>query len=146
MMDPAKVTGVSEWQVLTAKKEVQSFLGFVNFYRRFIEAFSHLARPLFNLTKNDSIFHWSSDEQTAFSALKQRITSALILALLNNSKPFQIEADSLDFATKAVLSQQGSEDNKWHPIAFLSKSLSLVEQNYKIHDKEMLAIVRALEE
>jgi RNase H-like domain found in reverse transcriptase/Reverse transcriptase (RNA-dependent DNA polymerase) len=146
MMDLAKIARVSEWPVLTTKKEVQSFLGFVNLYRRFIKGFSHLARPLFNLTKNNSIFHWSSNEQTVFSALKERITSAPILALPNNSKPFQIKADSLDFATGAVLSQQSSEDDKWHPIAFLSKSLSLVEQNYKIHDKEMLAIVRALEE
>jgi hypothetical protein len=56
-MDPAKVTGVLEWPVPTTKKKVQSFLGFVNFYRRFIEGFSHLARPLFNLTKNNFIFH-----------------------------------------------------------------------------------------
>jgi Reverse transcriptase (RNA-dependent DNA polymerase) len=89
MMDPVKVTRVSEWPVPTTKKEVQSFLGFVNSYRRFIEGFSHLTRPLFDLTKNKSIFHWSSDEQTAFSALKQRITSAPILALSNNSKPFR---------------------------------------------------------
>jgi len=54
--------------------------------------------------------------------------------------------DSSDFATGAVLSQQSPEDKKWHPVAFLSKSLSPVEQNYEIHDKEMLAIVRALEE
>jgi RNase H-like domain found in reverse transcriptase len=126
-MDPVKVARVLEWPVPTTKKEVQSFLGFVNFYRRFIEGFFHLTRPLFNLTKNNSIFHWSSDEQTAFGALKQRITFALILALPNNSKPFQIKADSSDFTTGAVLSQQNSEDNKWHPIAFLSKSLSLVE-------------------
>jgi RNase H-like domain found in reverse transcriptase len=142
-MDPAKVAGVSEWPVLTTKKEVQLFLGTVNFHRRFIEGFSHLATPLFNLTKNDSIFYWSSDEQTAFSALKERITSTPIL---NNSKPFWIEADRSDFATRAVLSQQSSEDNKWHLIAFLSKFLSPVEQNYEIHDKEMLAIVRPLEE
>ena len=64
----------------------------------------------------------------------------------DDSKPFQIEADSSDFAMGAVLSQQSSEDGKWHPVAFLSKSLSAVEQNYDIHDKEMLAIVRALEE
>jgi hypothetical protein len=83
-----KVVGVLEWPVPTTKKGVQSFLGFVNFYRRFIEGFFHLARPFFNLTKNDSILHWSSDEQTAFGALKQRITSAHILALSNNSKHF----------------------------------------------------------
>jgi len=71
---------------------------------------------------------------------------APILAPPDNSWPFRIEADSLYFATGAILSQQSPEDNKWHPIAFLSKCLSPVEQNYKIHDKEMLAIVRALEE
>jgi RNase H-like domain found in reverse transcriptase len=146
MMDPAKVTRVLEWPVPTIKKEVQLYLGFVNFYQRFIEGFSHLTRPLFNLTKNSSIFYWSSDDQTAFSALKERITSTPILALLNTSKPFWIEADSSVFATRAVLSQQSSKDDKWHPIAFLSKSLSLVEQNYEIHDKEMLAIVRVLKE
>jgi RNase H-like domain found in reverse transcriptase len=61
-------------------------------------------------------------------------------------KPFWIEVDSSDFSTGAVLSQQSSKDDKWHPIAFLSKSLSPVERNYKIHDKEMLAIVRSLKE
>jgi len=63
-----------------------------------------------------------------------------------DSEPFQVEADSLDFATGAVLSQQSMMDGKWHPIAFYSKSLSSVERNYEIHDKEMLAIIRALEE
>ena len=146
MMDPAKVAGVSEWPTPTTKKEVQSFLGFVNFYRRFIEGFSHIARSLFNLTKNDLDFHWSSDEQSAFNTLRMKSTSAPILALPDNLKPFRIEADSSDFAAGAVLSQQGLDDDKLHPVAFLSKSLSPVERNYEIHDKEMLAIVRALEE
>jgi len=86
------------------QKEVQSFLGFTNFYRRFIEDFSHHARPLFNLTKNNSEFRWSSDEQLAFDVLKEKITSTPILTLPDNSKPFRIEADSSDFATGAVLS------------------------------------------
>ena len=86
------------------------------------------------------------EEQKAFDSLKTWIMTALILALPDNSKPFRIEADSSDFTTGAVLSQQSSEDNKWHLVAFLSKSLSPVKQNYKIHDKEMFAIVRALEE
>jgi hypothetical protein len=63
MMDPVKVAGVLEWPVPTTNKDVHPFLAFVNFYRRFIEGFSHLARPLFDLTKNDSIFYWSSNEQ-----------------------------------------------------------------------------------
>jgi hypothetical protein len=68
------------------------------------------------------------------------------LILPTDSDPFRIEADSSDFATGAVLSQYSREDEKWHPVAFLSKSLNAVEHNYEIHDKEMLAIVRALEE
>ena len=137
MIDPAKVTRVLEWPTLTAKKEVQSFLGFVNFYRRFIEGFSHIARPLFNLTKNNSDFQWSSDKQSAFNSLKEKVTLASILALPNNSKPFHIEADSSDFATGAVLYQQSPDNDKWHLVAFLSKSLFPVERNYEIHDKEM---------
>ena len=101
---------------------------------------------MFDLTRKDTEWKWGTEEQSAFDSLKERITTAPILILPDNSKPFRIEADSLDFATGAVLSQQSSEDNKWHPVVFLSKCLSPVEQNYKIHDKEMLAIVRVLEE
>ena len=63
-----------------------------------------------------------------------------------NVEPFRIEANSSDFVTEAVLSQQSMTDGKWHPMAFYSKSLSSVEWNYKIHDKEMLAIIHVLEE
>jgi len=74
------------------------------------------------------------------------VTTALILVSLQDSEPFYIEADSSDFASRAVLSQQLSRKEKWHPVAFYSKSLSPVERNYKIHDKEMLVIIHALEE
>ena len=87
------------------------------------------------------MFKWSSKEKSAFDTLRDRITSALILALPDNSRIYHVEADSSDFASGAVFSQQNLEDEKWHPITFLSKSLSPVERNYEIHDKEMLAIV-----
>jgi len=74
------------------------------------------------------------------------VTTAPILASPQDSEPFRIKADSSDFASRAVLSQQLSGGEKWYPVAFYSKSLSLVEQNYKIYDKEMLAIICALEE
>jgi hypothetical protein len=144
-MDPVKVAGVRDWPAPTNKKEVQSFLGFTNFYRRFIEDFSAHARPLFDLTKKDAKWQWSASEQAAFDELKKRITSSPILVFPDDDKPFRIEADSSDFATGAVLSQESS-DGKWRPIAFLSKSLNEVERNYEIHDKEMLAIIRSLEE
>ena len=140
------MAGVAEWPTPSTKKEVQAFLGFMNFYQRFTEVFSHITRPLFNLTKADSVFKWSSEEKLAFDILRDRIMSAPILALPDNSRPYHVEADSSDFATRAVLSQQNLGDEKWHPITFLSKSLSPVERNYEIHNKEMLAIVQALEE
>ena len=74
------------------------------------------------------------------------VTTTLVLALPQDSELFCIEADSSDFASKAVLSQQLPREEKWHLVAFYSKSLSLVEQNYEIHDKEMLAIIHILEE
>ena len=72
-MDPVKVAGVSEWPTLSNKKEVQSFLGFVNFYRQFIEGFSHIARPLFNLTKANLVFNWSSEEKLALTCSKTKL-------------------------------------------------------------------------
>ena len=74
------------------------------------------------------------------------MTTAPVLMSPQDSEPFRVEADSSDFATGAVLSQQSTTDGKWHPVVFYSKSLSSVEWNYKIHDKEMLAIIHALEE
>jgi len=74
------------------------------------------------------------------------VTTASVLVSPQDSEPFRIEADSLDFASRAVLSQQLPREEKWHPVAFYSKSLSLVEWNYEIHDKEILAIICALEE
>jgi len=82
----------------------------------------------------------------AFEDLKTAVTTALVLMSSQELDPFRIEADSSDFATGAVLSQQSTTDGKWHPVAFYSKSLSSVERNYEIHDKEILAIIRALEE
>jgi hypothetical protein len=145
-MDPVKVAGVAEWPEPLNKREVQSFLGFVNFYHRFIKDFSHHARPLFNLTRKEQKWKWDSAEASAFRKLKELVTSALVLVTPADDQPFRIELDSSNFATGMVLSQLLSEDAKWHPVAFLSKSLSETEHNYEIHDKKMLAIMRALEE
>jgi len=145
-MDPVKVAGVREWPTPENKTDVQAFLGFVNFYWRFIWDFSAKAQPLFDLTRSEQVWTWSGKEQAAFKDLKTAVTTALVLVSPQESDPFRIEADSSDFTTGAVLSQQSTMDGKWHPIAFYNKSLSSVERNYEIHDKEMLAIIRALEE
>jgi hypothetical protein len=145
-MDPVKIAGVAEWPVPTSKKEVQSFVGFTNFYRRFISNFSHHVCPLFDLTKKDVRFTWGNCKQDTFDRLKELITLVPVLALPDNERPYRVEADGSGVTTGAVLSQLSPEDNKWHPVAFLSKSLSAVKHNYEIHDTEMLPIVRALEE
>jgi hypothetical protein len=101
---------------------------------------------LFDLTKDSVKWKWSEEEQLAFNLLKGAVSLAPVLVLLDNSQLFRIEADSSDFATGAVLSQQSLVDEKWHLFTFLSKSLSSVEHNYEIHDKEMLVIIRSMEE
>ncbi|GLB43132.1 putative retrotransposable element tf2 155 kda protein type 1-like [Lyophyllum shimeji] len=91
----------------------------------------------------------AAEEIRASQTTSQRLAEAFArnsTIFPDDDRPFRVEADSSDFATGAVLSQQSPEDEKWHPVAFYSKSLNAVERNYEIHDKEMLAIIRALEE
>jgi len=145
-MDPVKVARVRDWPTPENRTDVQAFIGFVNFYHCFIRDFSTIARPLFDLTRSDKAWNWDTKEQEAFERLKTAVTTAPVLVLPQDSEPFRIEADSSNFASGAVLSQQLPGEEKWHPVAFYSKSLSPVEWNYKIHDKEMLAIIRTLEE
>jgi hypothetical protein len=144
-MDPVKVKGVTDWPVPMKVKEVQSFLGFVNFYCHFIWDFSEKAKPLHQLTWKTQPWTWGPAEQTAFEDLKQAVTSAPVLTFPSNTAPFHLECDASNFATGAVLSQL-QLDGDYHPIAFMSKGFSEVERNYEIYDKEMLAIIRALEE
>lgn len=143
-MDPVKVAGVRNWQAPQSVKDVQSFLGFLNFYRRFIPNFGHHARPLTRLTQKDCKWTWGPVEHAAFRKLIDLVTSEPVLHFPMDDGEWRVEADSSDFATGACLSQ--CQNGRWVPIAFLSKSLSETEHNYDIHDKEMLAIMRALEE
>jgi hypothetical protein len=143
-MDPIKVKGVQDWPRPTSKHELQQFLGFVNYYRRFIRGFANIAHCLHHLTGNMP-WHWATPEEDAFQKLKAATTMAPVLSMPNDDQPFRVEADSSNYATGAVLSQI-QNDGKWHPIAFISRSLSDVERNYDIYDKEMLAVMRALQE
>src|SRR5258708_775727 len=145
VMDPVKVQGVTDWPQPTKVKDVQSFIGFVNFYRRFIWNFSKIAHPLHALTRKSKNWLWGAAEQQAFDALKNAVTSAPTLAFPSKSGLFRLECDASNFTTGAVLLQQ-QEDGLFHPIGFMSKSFSDTEWNYQIHDKEMLVIMHALEE
>src|SRR5258705_7902283 len=144
-MDPVKVQGVTDWPQPMKVKDVQSIIGFMNFYRRFIWNFSEIAHPLHVFTWKSKNWLWGAVEQQAFDALKNAITSTPTLAFPSKSGLFQLECDASNFATGAVLLQQ-QEDRLFHPIGFMLKSFSDTEQNYQIHDKEMLVIMCALEE
>jgi hypothetical protein len=129
-MDPVKIAGVADWPTPSNKKEVQSFVGFINFHRRFIPGFSHHAHALFDLTMKDVRFIWGLPQEDSFMKLKELIISAPVLILPNDALLFRLEADGSGIATGVVLSQQQVDDNAWHPVAFLSKVLNPVEQNY----------------
>jgi len=144
-MDPKKVSSIVDWPTPTNVKEVQSFIGLANYYRRFIPGFADLAHPLHRLLKKNVKFVWSLEAQNAFDTLKSKSTSYPVLIHPNRDLPFIVETDSSNFAIGAVLSQKSPEDKSVHHVAFFSRSLSSTEKNYPIYDKELLAIVSALE-
>jgi hypothetical protein len=143
-MDPVKVKGVMEWPVPKKVKQLQAFLGFCNYYRRFIEGFAQIARLLHELTKKDKSWEWTEVHQTAFEKLKSQFTKTPMLAMPNMDLPMRIECDTSDFAYGAILSQL-MEDNLWHPVAYISKSFNPTERNYDVHNKELYVTVYALE-
>ncbi len=146
LMDPKKVSSILEWPIPNNVKELQSFLGLANYYRRFIPSFASIAHPLHCLLRKNTKFIWSEETQEAFNNIKSRFSSAPVLAYPNRELPFMVETDSSNFAIGAILSQILPKDNKVHPVAFFSRSLNAPERNYPIYDKELLAIVAALEQ
>jgi len=145
-MDKEKLSGVLEWPVPTKVKQVQAFLGFANFYRRFIENFAKMSKLLSDLTKKNCTWNWGIEQQNAFEVLKKAFTMAPVLRIPNDKDPFKLSTDTSDFATGAVLSQKDIQTNLWHPVAFFSKSLDVHKRNYEIYNKELLAVIRGLEE
>lgn len=145
-MDPEKLTAVREWPALSSRKEVQRFLGFANFYRKFIRNFSRVAAPLTALTSTAHPFIWTKEAEGAFLELKQRFTSAPVLIQLNPDLQFIVEVDASETGVGAVLSQRSPSDQKLHPCAYFSRKLSPAERNYDVGNRELLAVKLALEE
>jgi len=125
-------------------RDVRKFLGLANYYRRFVKDFAKLARPLNNLTRKEEKWKWGDEQQKAFEQLKMVFMSQSLLVAPNLDKEFRVEVDASNFATGGVLSIK-CEDNKWRPVAYISKLLNETERNYEIHNKEMLAVIRCLE-
>jgi RNase H-like domain found in reverse transcriptase/Reverse transcriptase (RNA-dependent DNA polymerase) len=144
-MDPQKVKAILDWKFPIGIKDLQSFLGFANFYRRFIKGFSTIARPLTSMLKKTGPWSFSEEARTAFESLKKAFTSAPVLAYFDPRKKTILETDASDWASGGILSQYG-EDGILHPVAYFSAKHSPQECNYEIYDKELLAIVKALEE
>jgi len=142
-MEAEKVDGVLSWPQPKNVKDVRKFLGLANYYRRFIKDFTQVARPMNVLMRKDEKWWWEEMQQKAFDKLKRIFTSKPVLVVPDLDKEFRVEANASNYATGGVLSMKCS-DEKWRPIAFISKSLSDTEWNYEIHNKKMLAIVRYL--
>ncbi len=144
--DPDKLKAVTQWPVPTSVKQLQRFLGFANFYRRFIKGFSSVAAPLSALTSSKVQFRWTPQANEAFLKLKELFTSTPILIQPDPQRPFVVEVDASDVGVGAVLSQLGESDKLLHPCAFFSRRLTAPERNYDVGDRELLAVKLALEE
>jgi hypothetical protein len=133
------------WKTSRSVKAVRSFLGFVNYYREFIPRFSDIAMPLTALTKKDAIFHWSEKYEEAFQAPKKLLINAPVLAHWDPEKETVVETNSSGYTVGGVLSEYDQE-GRLKPVAYFSKKSLPAESNYLIHDKELLAVVRCLQE
>jgi ribonuclease HI len=137
-VDPEKVTAVSEWKQPTSVSEIRSFLGLAGYYRRFIEGFSRIARPMTELLKKDKKFVWTEACERSFHELKERLTTAPVLVLPDIRKDFVIFCDASRQGLGCVLMQEG------RVVAYASRQLRSHEQNYPTHDLELAAVVHAL--
>ena len=142
-MDSSKVATIQEWPVPRKVRDVQSFLGFANFYRRFIADYSDIVVPLTRLTRKAETWVWSPECQRAFDSLKKAFTTAPILSHWIPGAQLIVETDASDYAIGAILSLISPDDGEVHPIAFHSRTMSPAELNYDTHDKELLAIFEA---
>lgn len=145
-MAPEKLTAVRDWPRPETRKQLQRFLGFANFYPRFIRNYSRVAAPLTSLTSVNKPFLWTSEAEDTFNELKSRFTSAPILVQPDPSQQFIVEVDASDSGVGAILSQRSATDQKLHPCAFFSLRLSPAERNYDVGNRELLAVKLALEE
>jgi hypothetical protein len=137
-VDPAKVKEIMEWSVPTTVTEIRSFLGLAGYYRRFIEGFSKISKPITSLLEKGREFKWDEKCQDNFDQLKKRLMSPLVLVMPDLQKGFDIYCDACGQGLGCVLMQEG------HVIAYASRQLRKHELNYPTHDLELAAVVHAL--
>ena len=132
-MDPTKLSAIKDWEPPSSVKGVHSFLGFANFYRKFIPNFSNVIAPIVLLTRKDHPWSWTKSQQTAFDSLKKIFSSSPILCIPDITRPFTLMTDTSLLAAGAVL-MQSDEAGDLHPCAYFSKTFSSAERNYDIYD------------
>ena len=138
-----KVQALAEFPPPANVKDLRSFLGLANYYRKFLPDFSGRALPLTDLTKKGRHFHWDHEAMAAFVDLKSAIAKDVVLQHPCYEQPFEVFTDASDFAIGAVLTQN-DESGDMRPIEFYSRKLLTSERNYSVYDKELLAILEAL--
>lgn len=143
--DPSKVEVIMNFPTPGDQKELKRFLGLAGWYRRFINNFSQVARPLTRLTSRKVKFHWTPEAEESFNTLKSALISAPILRCPDFSQPFYLHTDASSFAIGVVLMQKGEEGVE-HPIAYSSRTLNAQEVNYTATERELLAILYGLEQ
>ena len=144
-MDPVKLAAIHDWKPPASVKGIRSFLGFANFYRKFIPNFSHVVTPLNLLTRKDQPWNWTPLQQKAFDTLRNAFSSGPVLGIPDVTRPFSIMTDASLFAAGAVLLQDDLNGDS-HPCTYFSKTFIPAECNYDIYDHELLAVILALEE
>ena len=122
------------------KQELQQFLGFVNYYRRFIKNCASLAKPLYQLTENNKAFKWTDHCQHSFVMLRKALVSAPVLAFPDCSQMFILDTDASNQGIGTVLSQE-HDDALEYVVAYASRALSKAERKYSVTRKELLAVV-----
>jgi hypothetical protein len=137
-VDPAKVKEIVAWSIPTTVTDIRSFLGLVGYYRRFIEGFSKIAKPMTSLMENGREFELDEKCQDSFDQLKMRLMSPPVLVMTDLQKGFDIYCDACGQGLGCVLMQEG------HVIAYAFRQLRKHELNYPTHDLELAAIVHAL--
>src|SRR5712675_2092182 len=150
-MDPTKIKGVVEWPQPRNPTDVRSFLGFTGFYRYFIPNYSHVTRPLLDLTKKATPWVWTEAQTTAFEMLKRLMCSKPVLTQPQYDKPFIVHTDASAYGVGAILLQEGDinpqkpSKPRLHPIAYYSATFTPTERNYDIYEQELLAVLKALQ-
>jgi len=137
--DPDKISAVRDWPVPTNLKQSRTFVGFCQYYRRFVPQFSEIAAPLHALNKKGARFVWTKECQSSFDALKNALIGADVLALPNETDTFILDCDASDLGTGAVLSVVRNGEER--PICYASQLYDKHQQNYNVTRKELLAIV-----